>query len=244
MSGFFITGTDTGVGKTFVTCALIYALQQRGIVAAPMKPIAAGVPTSAAGTIDAYGIPMNDDVALMMGASGHRFPLSAVNPYCFREAIAPHIAARHENIEVDLSVIRIAYRQLSDNADVVLVEGAGGFLVPLTDCESMALIPSALQLPVVVVVGMRLGCINHALLTVEAIRARGLSLAGWIANSCNETMNAYEENLSTLTRLMDAPLLGKLPHIHSRNTLQTLQAPRVAATHLHTELFIPATEQP
>ena len=254
MSGFFITGTDTGIGKTFVTCALIYALQQRGIVAAPMKPIAAGVPTyaagvptSAAGMIDAYGIPMNDDVALMMGASGHRFPLSAVNPYCFREAIAPHIAARHENIEVDLSVIRIAYRQLSDNADVVLVEGAGGFLVPLTDCESMALIPSALQLPVVVVVGMRLGCINHALLTVEAIRARGLSLAGWIANSCNETMNAYEENLSTLTRLMKAPLLGELPHIHSRNTLQTLQtlqAPRVAATHLHTELFIPATEQP
>ena len=241
MSGFFITGTDTGVGKTFVTCALIYALQQRGIVAAPMKPIAAGVPTPTAGTIGDNGIPINEDVAFMMETSDHRFPLHAVHPYCFREAIAPHIAARHENIEVDLSVIRIAYRQLSDSAEVVLVEGAGGFLVPLSDSESMALIPSALQLPVVVVVGMRLGCINHALLTVEAIRARGLTLAGWIANTCNETMNAYEENLSTLKQLMKAPLLGELPHLQLSDTLQ---AARIAATHLHTELFIPATEQP
>ena len=241
MSGFFITGTDTGVGKTFATCALMHALRLRDIVVAPMKPIAAGVTTSAAAKINFNGTSINEDVALMMEASGHRFPLHAVNPYCFREAIAPHIAARHENIEVDLSVIRIAYRQLSESAAVVLVEGAGGFLVPLSDSESMALIPSALQLPVVVVVGMRLGCINHALLTVEAIRARGLTLAGWIASTCNGTMNAHDENLSTLKRLIEAPLLGELPHFQSGDTLQ---AARIAASHLHTELLIPATEQP
>ncbi len=232
MSGFFITGTDTGVGKTFATCAMMYALQQRGLVVAPMKPIAAG-------TIDVNGVPINEDVALTTEASGHRFPLHAVNPYCFREAIAPHIAARHEKIEVDLTVIRVAYRELASRADVVLVEGAGGFLVPLSANESMALIPSALQLPVVLVVGMRLGCINHALLTVEAIRTRGLVLAGWIANTCGETMNAYAENLSTLQKMIDAPLIGELPLAHARSTLE---AARVAASHLHTELLIPVPE--
>ena len=232
MSGFFITGTDTGVGKTFVTCALMVALQQRGLVVAPMKPIAAG-------TIDVNGIPMNEDVALTMEASGHRFPLHAVNPYCFREAIAPHIAARHENVEVDLSVIRIAHRELANRADVVLVEGAGGFLVPLSGSESMALIPSALQLPVVVVVGMRLGCINHALLTAEAIHSRGLTLAGWVANTLGETMNAYAENLSTLQRRMEAPLIGEITRMQANSTLA---AARLASSHLNTELLIAATE--
>ncbi len=233
MTGFFITGTDTGIGKTFATCALIYALQQRGLAVAAMKPIAAG-------TIDVNGVPMNEDVALTTEASGHRFPLHAVNPYCFREAIAPHIAAQHEKIDVDMSVIRIAYRELAGRADVVLVEGAGGFLVPLSDSESMALIPSALHLSVILVVGMRLGCINHALLTAEAIRSRSLALAGWIANTPGESMNAYAENRSTLERLMDAPLLGELPHIHADNTLQ---AARIAASQLHTELLIPVMER-
>lgn len=233
MSGFFITGTDTGIGKTFIACALMVALQQRGMVVAPMKPVAAG-------TIDVNGVPMNEDVALAMEISGQRFPSHAVNPYCFREAIAPHIAAQHENIDVDLSVICIAYRELAARADVVLVEGAGGFLVPLSESDSMALIPSALKLSVILVVGMRLGCINHALLTAEAIRSRGLTLAGWIANTPGETMNAYAENLSTLQRLMGAPLLGELPHIHSDNTLH---AARIAASQLHTELLIPVMEQ-
>lgn len=160
MSGFFITGTDTGVGKTFATCALIHALQRRGLAVATMKPIAAG-------NIDVNGVPMNEDVALLMDATGHRFPLHAVNPYCFRAAIAPHIAAKQEGVEIDMAVIQTAYSHLAERADVVLVEGAGGFLVPLSDNESMALIPAALQLPALLVVGMRLGCINHALLTVE-----------------------------------------------------------------------------
>ena len=206
MSGFFITGTDTGVGKTFVTGVLMHALLKQGLSVAPMKPVAAG-------TIDTDGIALNEDVALLMALAGHPFPLHAVNPYCFRDAIAPHIAAAREGVEADIGVIQTAYLELRTRADVVLVEGAGGFLVPLSNSESMALIPQALLLPVILVVGMRLGCINHALLTVEAIGARGLKLAGWIANTPDQTMKAYAENLSTLQRLISAPLLGEIPYL-------------------------------
>jgi dethiobiotin synthetase len=248
MSGFFITGTDTGIGKTFVACALMRALQQRGLTVAPMKPIAAGVPIQAAGVpipaagaVEVAGVPMNEDVALFMDATGHRFPLRAVNPYSFRQAVAPHIAARLEGVEVDMTVMQSAYRQLAARAEVVLVEGAGGFLVPLSDSESMALIPAALQLPVILVVGMRLGCLNHALLTLEAIRSRGLALAGWIANSAapGALMNAYEDNLSTLKRMIDAPLIGETMHV---DTSDSLQAASIAASRLSTEILIPARD--
>ncbi len=225
MSGYFITGTDTCVGKTLVTAALMVSLQKLGLIVAPMKPVAAG-------TIAVNGIAMNEDVALMLELSGHRFPRHAVNPYCFAEAIAPHIAARHENIAVDMEVIRIAYATLAARADVVLVEGAGGFLVPLSDSESMALIPAALQLPVILVVAMRLGCINHTLLTVEAIRARGLTLAGWIANTPGTRMHAYAENLSTLDQLVVAPRLGELGLISSPDPAE---AARTAAATLNLE---------
>lgn len=210
MSGFFITGTDTGVGKTFVTGALMYALLKKGWSVAPMKPVAAG-------TIELDGLALNEDVALLTALAGHPFPLHAVNPYCFRDPIAPHIAAAREGVAVDIGVIQTAYLELRTRADVVLVEGAGGFLVPLSDDESMALIPQALLLPVILVVGMRLGCINHALLTVEAIRARGLTLAGWIANTPGEPMNAYAENLSTLQGLIAAPLLGEVPRLPAQD---------------------------
>ena len=217
MSGYFITGTDTGVGKTLVTGALMVALQQSGLVVAPMKPVAAG-------TIEVSGIAMNEDVALMLELSGHRFPRHAVNPYCFAEAIAPHIAARHEHVAVDMEGIRIAFATLSARADVVLVEGAGGFLVPMSANESMALIPSALQLPVILVVAMRLGCINHALLTVEAIRARGLKLAGWIANTPGARMNAYVDNLTTLDTMIPAPRLGEVELLSFATPLQAARA--------------------
>ncbi|MEO8104207.1 MAG: dethiobiotin synthase, partial [Betaproteobacteria bacterium] len=144
MSGYFITGTDTGAGKTFVACALIHALQARGLIVAPMKPIAAGVSMPGAGRLNTVGVPMNEDVAMLMDAASGRFPLDAVNPWCFKEAIAPHIAARREHVAVDIAVILAAYQRLAARADVVLVEGAGGFLVPLSDSESMALIPAAL----------------------------------------------------------------------------------------------------
>ena len=236
MSGFFITGTDTGVGKTFVACALIHALQQRGLTVAPMKPVAAG-------TIDVNGVPLNEDVALLMEATGHRFPLHAVNPYSFREPIAPHIAAKREGVDIDMAVIRTAYGHLAGRADCVLVEGAGGFLVPLSEHESMALIPAALQLPVLLVVGMRLGCLNHALLTIEAIGSRGLALAGWIANTpaAGGIMNAYAENLSTLTRMLGAPLIGELAYV---DTGDTRLASRAAASHLSTQILVPTTQEP
>ena len=231
MSGFFITGTDTGVGKTFVTCALIRALQRRGIRVAPMKPISAG-------SININGRSMNEDVALLMAATGDRDPPELVNPYCFRAAIAPHIAAKHDGVEIDLAAIQAAYQELAANADCVLVEGAGGFLVPMTESESMALIPAALQLPVVVVVGMRLGCLNHALLTQEAIKARGLRLAGWVANTPapGETMNARAENLSTLTRMIDAPRIGDISYFNMNDSLQATQA---AANLLQSEFLVP-----
>jgi len=239
MSGFFITGTDTGIGKTFVTCALIDAFRQRGLTVAPMKPVAAG-------TIDVNGVRMNEDVALFMEATGQRFPLHDVNPYRFREAIAPHIAAAHERIGMDIAVIQAAYSHLSGRADVVLVEGAGGFLVPLSNDESMALIPGALQLPLILVVGMRLGCINHALLTQEAIQSRGLTLAGWVANmpAPRGIMNAYDENLSTLKRMIDAPLIGDVGHFAHTGANDTLSAACLAASSLATEILVPTIQEP
>jgi dethiobiotin synthetase len=235
MSGFFITGTDTGIGKTFVTCALIHALQRRGLTVAPMKAIAAG-------TIDVNGVPMNEDVAIFMEATGHRLPLHLVNPYCFKEAIAPHIAAAHDGVAVDMAVIQTAYSHLTRRADVVLVEGAGGFLVPLSGTESMALIPAALHLPVILVVGMRLGCISHAMLTQEAIRSRGLTLAGWIANIPGGVMNAHGENLSALKQWIDAPLLGDIAHFTHTGANDTLRAARMAALGLSTEILTPTKE--
>ena len=235
MNGFFITGTDTGIGKTFVTCALLHALQRRGLTVAPMKPVAAG-------TLDFNGVPMNEDAALFMEATGHRFPLHLVNPYCFKEAIAPHIAATHDGIAVDMAVIQTAYGHLARRADVVLVEGAGGFLVPLSGSESMALIPAALHLPVILVVGMRLGCISHALLTQEAIRSRGLTLAGWIANASGGIMNARDENMSTLQRMIDAPLIGDIAHVAHAGANDTLRAARMAALGLSTEILTPTKE--
>ena len=160
----------------------------------------------------------------------------AVNPFLH---LSLHLAIA-EQLSIDQPRgIQAAYRELASRADLVLVEGAGGFLVPLSDNESMALIPSALQLPVVVVVGMRLGCINHALLTAEAIHSRGLTLAGWVANTLGETMNAYAENLSTLQRRMEAPLIGEITRVQANSTLA---AARLASSHLNTELLIPATE--
>lgn len=221
MNNLFITGTDTGVGKTFATCALITALQARGFDVAAMKPVAAG-------TLQSAGMAMNEDVAAFQAITHHRYPLHLVNPYCFHEAIAPHIAAARQGIQPDFSVIHTAFNQLAERTDTILVEGAGGFLVPLTAGQSMAEIPHKLHLDVVLVVGMRLGCLNHALLTAEAIRARGLTLAGWIANTPAERMNAYDENLSTLKQHLGAPLLGELPF--DRNPEG---AANRAASHLH-----------
>lgn len=199
--GYFITGTDTAAGKTHAARLLVEALKLRGLRVAVMKPVAAG--------IDADG--MNEDVRLLMSASNVAAPLGLVNPYCFAPAIAPHLAARLEGVSMQLEVIEQAYAQLAVQADVVVVEGAGGFLVPFNDACGMNAIPQHLGLPVIMVVGLRLGCLNHALLTAEAIRARGLILAGWIANRIDPHMAAVEDNLASLRSILHAPCLGEIP---------------------------------
>lgn len=199
--GLFVTGTDTGVGKTYVSCLLVEALKRRGLKVAVMKPVAAGV--------EAGG--MNEDVRLLMASSNVTAPLAVVNPYCFTPAIAPHIAARKVGISMRLDIIERAYAQLAVQADVVLVEGAGGFLVPFNAECGMDAIPQRLRLPVVMVVGLRLGCLNHTLLTAEAIEARGLELAGWFANRVDPGMEMSEENLTTLRSILRSPCLGEIP---------------------------------
>ena len=223
MKNYFITGTDTGVGKTFVTAALIHDLQQRGMRVAPMKPVAAG-------TVEIRGARMNEDVALLQEISRQRYALADVNPYCLATPIAPHIAAIREQVVIDIALISQAFSRLSANADTVLVEGAGGFLVPLSATQSMAEIPQALNLEVILVVGMRLGCLNHALLSAEAIRARGLSLAGWVANAITAApMAAQADNFATLGARVGAPCLGNIPYIDAAGSVAAAQQ---AARHL------------
>ncbi|PKO33164.1 MAG: dethiobiotin synthase [Betaproteobacteria bacterium HGW-Betaproteobacteria-7] len=199
---YFLTGTDTEIGKTFVTCALLHRARQLGLSAVGLKPVAAG--TNAAGR--------NDDVEAIRAASSLQLPASIVNPYCFAAAIAPHLAAAEEGRSIDFAPIVSACRQAEQVADIVIVEGVGGFRVPLGAAGDSADLTVALGLPVIFVVGMRLGCINHALLTVEAIAARGLTLAGWVANRIDPTMSRFEANLQTLQDLLPAPLLGVVPH--------------------------------
>ena len=231
MKNFFITGTDTDVGKTFVTGALIEALKARGVRALPMKPIAAG-------TINVDGIDINPDVAALRQVAESRAALRDINPYCFNAPIAPHLAAQNENVLIEMHVIRAAFERLKTEADTVLVEGAGGFLVPLSASQSMAEIPAALSLEIILVVAMRLGVLNHALLTVEAIHARGLTLVGWVANTpvAGEAMLAFDENLATLKRMIAAPLLGTVPYTSQSN--DTLELARHAATYLQIDILI------
>jgi dethiobiotin synthetase len=199
---YFLTGTDTEIGKTFVTCALLHRARLDGLRAAGLKPIAAG--TDAAGR--------NDDVEAIRAAGNVELPREIVNPYCFGPAIAPHIAAAEEGRRIEFETIVAACDQARQQADLVIVEGVGGFCVPLSAERSTADLAVTLNLPVIIVVGMRLGCINHALLTAEAIAARGLPLAGWVANRIDPAMARFAENLDTLEKLLPAPLLGVVPY--------------------------------
>lgn len=201
-AAFFIVGTDTGVGKTHIACALLHATRRLGLTAVGMKPIAAG--------IEADG--RNEDVAQLLAASSIQPPVALVNPYLYDPPIAPHIAAQEAGRPIEIARIQQAFAQLQTLADVVWVEGVGGFLVPLDDAHDAADLAVALALPVVLVVGMRLGCLNHALLTVEAIDRRGLTLAGWVANQIDPAMARFEANLATLQNRLKAPLLGVTPY--------------------------------
>ncbi len=203
--GFFVVGTDTGVGKTRVASALVRAYAQLGYRSVGMKPVAAGAELQ-------QGVWMNEDVAQLQAASNLQVPLEELNPYLFREAIAPHIAADHKGVNIELPRIRAAYEALAERADVVIVEGAGGFRVPLSASRDMADLAQMLGLPIILVVGMRLGCLNHALLTQESLAGRSLRLAGWVSNRIDPAMAAYDENLATLVRRMPGPLLAELPY--------------------------------
>lgn len=203
--GIFVAGTDTGVGKTMVATLLLQAFGARGWRTAAMKPVAAGAQRRG-------GAWINADVERLRAAANVRSPRAVVNPCCFAPPIAPHIAAAEAGVSISLPRIREAYRKLARSADIVVVEGAGGLLVPLGAHSDAADIPRVLGLPVVLVVGLRLGCINHALLTVAAMQTRGLRLAGWIGNSVVPRMARRRENIQALCERISAPLLGVIPH--------------------------------
>jgi dethiobiotin synthetase len=204
--GLFVTGTDTGVGKTVVAVALLRAMAGRGLRAVGMKPVASGSVHTVAGLV-------NEDVVALTQASSIEAPPELVNPYCFQPAIAPHLAAAAAGAQISLARIVDAYHALAVGADCVVVEGAGGLMVPLNDRENFADLVSWLRLPVVLVVGMRLGCLNHALLTAEVLRQRGLTMAGWVANRIDADMAEFDSNLETLADRIDAPLIGTLPFL-------------------------------
>jgi dethiobiotin synthetase len=210
----FVTGTDTEIGKTFVSSALLRGFVRAGLQAAAMKPIAAGA-------FELNGELHNEDADQLDTASSVLLPPAMRTPYLLKEPAAPHIAAALENVTFDLEHIVACHREALKLADVVVVEGVGGFRVPLTATQDTADLAVALKLPVVLVVGMRLGCISHALLTAEAIAARGLTLAGWVANRIDPNMTFPDENIASirahLAREYDAPLLGVVPHLNPRS---------------------------
>jgi dethiobiotin synthetase len=202
---YFITGTDTGVGKTLVCCALLHAFAGQQLRSVGMKPVAAGCRREG-------GVLISEDVESLQAAGNLRLPLGQVNPYAFEPPLAPHIAAARAGVEIALPTIAAAFEALTAQADAVVVEGVGGFRVPLNAHEDTADMAVLLGLPVILVVGLRLGCLNHALLTAEAITQRGLTLAGWVANHIDPDMAAAEQNVEALKQRLPAPCLGVLPH--------------------------------
>lgn len=209
---FFVTGTDTAVGKTLITAALLLNARAFGLRAVGLKPVSAGC-TRVNGQL------VNDDALLLQRYASVPLDYSQVNPVALEPAMAPHIAARRAGTDLRASALVAAVARVKDEGhDVLLVEGAGGWLVPLNDTETMADVAMTLGYPVIMVVAMRLGCLNHALLTAEAIRAAGLPLAGWVANSTGPTMEAFDENVQTLERWLPALRLGSVPYLGARVT--------------------------
>jgi dethiobiotin synthetase len=203
--GYFITGTDTEVGKTRVSVALLHRLQQQGLRAAGMKPVAAGCEETAAGL-------RNDDALALQAASSVALPYETLNPYALAPPIAPHLAARDAGVVIEIDRILAAYRTIAAQVDSVVVEGAGGWRVPLNDDQDMSDLAVALGLPVVLVVDIRLGCINHALLSAQAIATSGLTLAGWVANHVHGDYARSADNIASIEARIGTPLLGVIPH--------------------------------
>ena len=212
---YFVTGTDTGVGKTFISCALLHAFAEQGLRVVGMKPVAAGC--------DENNI--NEDVKQLRSASNILASLGQINPYSLTHPIAPHIASRNIGISINFKRILTSFHELLSQADEVIVEGVGGFKVPLNEKQDTAELAQQMKLPVILVVGIRLGCINHALLTADVITAYKLRLAGWVANVLDANMPALRENIATLEQRLGAPLLGVIDY-------QTSPDARTAATQL------------
>jgi dethiobiotin synthetase len=205
---FFVTGTDTEVGKTVVSTALTRALVARGLRVAVMKPIASGSDPTPDGL-------RNSDALTLIAAGNVPAPYDVVNPYCFQAPISPHIAASEARVTIDLALLRSRFDTLAAASDCVIVEGAGGWLAPISATQSMADLAATLSTPVLLVVGLRLGCLNHALLTRESIATRSTPFAGWIANAVDRNFARAAENLATLSARLGAPPLASVPFLES-----------------------------
>jgi dethiobiotin synthetase len=211
--GIFVTGTDTGVGKTVIACALVRALREEGARVAVMKPVASGSLETAEGL-------RNTDALALIEAAGPLYPhaYEEVNPYCFEPAISPHIAAKEAKIEVDTSMIRQKYDRLAAGVDWVVVEGAGGWFAPINERQTMADLAWALSIPALLVVGLKLGCLNHAQLTRLGVESHGVRLAGWVVSGIDRHMTRVEANLETLERVLGEPPLAVVPHLPDGTT--------------------------
>ena len=206
---YFVTGTDTEIGKTTIAAGLLHAARQAGLSTAAAKPVASGCVQTAEGL-------RNDDALALLGECSLPLTYAEVNPFAFEPAIAPHLAAREAGMQLDVAGLLPAVRHIvAKGADFTLVEGAGGWRVPLAGEESLSDLACALGLPVILVVGVRLGCINHAVLTAEAIRRDGLLLAGWVANIVDPQTSRLQDNLTTLAERLNAPCLGQVPHLEA-----------------------------
>ena len=216
--GLFVTGTDTGVGKTLVSCALLERWRAAGRRTAAMKPVAAGCRWQDGGW-------RNDDALALAAAATEPRDYALVNPVALEAACAPHLAAAEQGAGLHLDDLVQGYHRLAAGADVTLVEGAGGWRVPLAWPHTLADLPVRLGLPVLLVVGIRLGCLNHALLTAEAVRSDGLALAGWVASVLDPEDRRAEAQVETLARRLPGPLVGVVPHLER-------PCPQAAATYL------------
>ena len=230
-AGFFVTGTDTEVGKTLVSGALIVKLREQQINAIGFKPVVAGTYK------DTSGITLNEDLETLRIASNLSHSKLSLCPYVLDKPAAPHLVAAQQGLKLEMSMMTAAFQNIQKHADCIVVEGAGGLLVPLHQDEDLGGFAKKIDLPIMFVVGMKLGCLNHALLTYEAIKARNLKIAGWIANALEEEMPLLQGNLQTLRARIDAPFLGLIPSLpkelqKATDSPYSIEALHFAAKHI------------
>ena len=213
---FFITGTDTGIGKTFITCALIELMKSRNKIVGGMKPVAAGESNH-------NGISVNSDVFEINGYGNTGTNSHGINTYSYKEAIAPHIASRINNRPISLLKIKAHYESLRKNTDYLFVEGAGGYYVPLGEDIMTSDLITSLNIPIILVAGIRLGCLNHTMLTVEAIHKNKQKIFGWIANIVDPNMHYQEDSIRYLKEKISEPCMGVVPYIRMNDPVEASQ---------------------